>query len=181
MKKIENVKEYAERLRKRVPTLYAKKTGDVTARIGKEGEEIATYVSDGTLETVNRVKRDENGALGVVVSTADGARGIVVDANGRTNTYIIDRKTFDRKYKDADRVSEERQLFQPKGEIQAFVQTEEDISITAPWGEEENLKAGSFLNVTDPNGIYGVAYEEFLQTYSLVGRTEPDVAPPNDT
>ena len=181
MKKIENAREYADRLRKRVSTLYAKKTGGVTARIGKEGEEIATYVSNGTLETVNRVKRDENGAPGVVVSMADGSRGTVVDENGRTNTYIIDRKTFDRKYKDADRVSEEKQFFQPKGDTQAFVQTEEDISITAPWGEEENLKAGSFLNVTDPNGIYGVAYEEFIRTYTLVGRTEPDAAPPNNT
>ena len=174
MKKIVNVREYVDRLRKHAPTLYAKKNGCVMARIGKEGEEIATYVSNGTLETVNHVKRDESGALGVVVSMANEDGGVVVDENGHTNTYIIDRKTFGQKYQDAYRVSEEEQLFQPKGGIQEFVQTEEDISIMAPWGEEENLKAGSFLNVTDPDDIYGVAYEEFMRTYSFVDKTEPD-------
>ena len=48
------------------------------------------------------------------------------------------------------------------------MQINEDISFMAPWGEEQVIKAGSFLNVTDYDDIYGIAREEFIKTYSFV-------------
>ena len=167
MKRIDNIQKYVETLRKTVPAISAKKNGGVIARVGKEGEEIRTFVSNGILETINCVKRDKNGDLGIVATTADSFGNRIIDENGHMNTYIIERKTFEEKYLDSERVTETDQLFNPRGGTQRFIQTNEDISFLAPWGEEEHLKAGGFLNITDPNSIYGIAYEEFILTYTI--------------
>ena len=169
MKKIEQIRAYAEGLQRKQPVLYAEKTGCILARIGKVGEEITTYVSNGTAETVNRVRPDGNGNPGIVATMADLSGNRIVDGNGCVNRIIIPRETFDRKYRDAARVSEQEQLFRPAGGAQEFVRTDEDIFFTAPWGTEQNLKAGSFLNITDPDEIYGIAYEEFMMTYTIIG------------
>ncbi|MBR0113056.1 MAG: hypothetical protein IJM02_04850 [Clostridia bacterium] len=172
MKKIGNIIEYVDSLKQKTPLTLAKKRGFIIARKGKENEEIATYVSNGILETVNTVILDENGEPGIVVSMADSDGKKIIDDNGHTNTYIVDRNTFNEKYLDADKVSEDEQLFKPKGGTQEFIQTSEDISFTAPWGKEENLKAGGFLNITNLDNIYGIAYEEFMRTYTILSETE---------
>ena len=170
MKKIENVKKYVEELRKESPVLHAEKNGYVLARIGMEGEVIVTYVSDGTLETVNHVKRDENGDLDVVVTMADPEGNAIVYEDGRVNVHLISRSVFNQKYEDDDHAlnSQKELLFKPKGGIQEFAQIKEDVSFRAAWGEEQVIKAGSFLNVTNPNDVYGIAQEEFMQTYSII-------------
>lgn len=89
MKKIEDVKKYVEELRKESAVLQAEKNGFVLARIGMEGEVIVTYVSDGTLETVNHVKHDENGDLDVVVTMADPEGNAILYKDGRVNVHLI--------------------------------------------------------------------------------------------
>ena len=172
MKKIGSIRAYAEKLQKDHPALRAEKTGCVLARIGRVGEEITTYVSNGTLETTNRVRPDEKGNPGIIATMADASGNRIQDAGGRFNTIIIPWETFERKYRDASGVSENEQLFRPAGGVQEFVQIGEDISFMASWGTEQRLKAGSFLNVTDPDDIYGIAQEEFRMTYSVLNGEE---------
>ena len=166
MKTIDNIREYADGLRKKKTVSHAVKTGCILARIGRTGEEVTTYVSGGITETINHVRLDGNGRPDIVATMADASGDRITDRYGRTNTIIIPRETFDRKYINADRVSGEEQLFRPAGAVQEFIQIDEDITFTAPWGEAQYLQAGSFLNITDPEDIYGIAYEEFMQTYS---------------
>ncbi len=170
MKKLTDIREYAEAIKKLRGSFRAEKCAGVMARIGREGEEVATYVANGTLETVNRVKRDENGDLDVVVTTTDAEGHVIVYGDGRTNVHLIPRAKFDRKYRrDGEEVNTERELyFRPAAGIQEFVRIDEDISFIAAWGEEQVLKAESFLNITDPGDIYGISYEEFVQTYRAV-------------
>ena len=170
MKKIDDIREYVENLKKVSPLRYAEKIGCVMARIGVEGEKIFTYVSDGTLETVNRVKRDENGNLDIVATMADPSGKKIIDEYGRTNTIIVPRKTFERNYLCALQPLQTQieQVYKPKGEVRQFIRIDEDISFKASWGEAQNLKAGSFLNITDSEDIYGIAYEEFMHTYLFV-------------
>lgn len=177
MKTIDNIREYADSLRRKRPVLCAVKTGCVMARTGRVGEAVTTYVSSGITETTNYVRQDGNGRPDIVATAADASGNRITDSFGRTNTIIIPRETFDRKYTDAARVSGEEQLFRPAGVIQEFVQTDEDIAFRAPWGEAQRLQAGSYLNITDPENIYGIAYEEFMRTYTFTDEKECGQAP----
>ena len=56
-----------------------------------------------------------------------------------------------------------------------MMQIKEDITIYVPWGENgalipQHLRAGSWLNIEDVNDIYGIAEEEFKETYSQCDR-----------
>ena len=53
----------------------------------------------------------------------------------------------------------------------------EAITIMSPWGEKQHLAAGSFLNITNPGDIYGIAAPEFNETYSILKQSvdAPDV------
>lgn len=42
----------------------------------------------------------------------------------------------------------------------------DSISFFAPWGSVMNLPKGSFINLTDENDIYGIARQEFFDTYA---------------
>ena len=99
---IENIKEYIENLKTKTPIVKAEKSGCILARIGQEGEQIKTFVSNGTLETINRVKKNNKGELDIVVTMANLQGEPVIDTNGHTNTYIIPRETFDKKYKNSE-------------------------------------------------------------------------------
>ena len=173
MKKIKDIRAYTDSLRETGSVVYAVKTGFVLARRGREGETVETYVANGMLETTNRVKRDEAGAIDIVVSTANAEGEKIVDAAGHTNTYVMTEKAFREKYANAEAVAETERLFRSRGKTQAFLRIPEDISITAPWGEEQDLKAGGFLNVTDPDDVYGIAYEEFSLNYAVKTETDP--------
>lgn len=161
-------KTYVANLKKESPIVKAKKTGFVLARLGIEGEKIETYVSNGTLETTNTVKVDENGNVGIIVTMVDKNKKAIVDNNGHTNTYIIPRKTFDSRYINADKVNENEQIFEVAGVPQDFIQIKEDIEIMASWGEVQALKAGAYLNVTNESDVYGIAEEEFKKTYCFI-------------
>ncbi len=169
---IENIEKYVENLKKENPIIKAEKSGCVLARIGIEGEKIETYVENGTLETVNTVKKDENGFLDVIITMASSSGEKIIDKNNHTNTYIIPRNTFNKKYQNADNLSINESFFKPAGSVQNFIQINEDIEIMASWGEMQNLKKGSFLNITKSDDIYGIAYEEFVKTYRIVDEKE---------
>ena len=109
---IENINEYITKLKENKPAIKAQKTGYVLARIGVVGEQIETYVENGTLETVNCVKVDENGNPGIVITMANSDRKAVIDKNGHTNTYIIPRITFNKKYQNSEKVCETEQIFE---------------------------------------------------------------------
>ena len=164
---IENIKEYIENLKTKMPIVKAEKSGCILARIGQEGEQIKTFVSNGTLETVNRVKKNDKGKLDIVVTMASLNGEPVIDNNGHTNTYIIPRETFDKKYKNSENVGINEKFFKPTWGVQDFIQINEDIEIMASWGEIQKLKKGSYLNITNEKDIYGIALEEFNQTYSF--------------
>ncbi len=119
---IENINKYVENLKEKKNILKAQKSGCVIARFGIENEEIKTFVENGTLETINKVKRDEEGNLDVIVTRADLSKNKVYDIFGHTNTYIIPFRTFLKKYENADSLTFEESFVKPKGCIQELVQ-----------------------------------------------------------
>lgn len=128
------------------------KSVGVRAVPGTPGERIETVLKNGLKETENTVGTDpETGAPDWIVTGKDGERYVVTDASFR-----------ERYRPDPD----EPGVFLPAGKPVQAVRIRENIRFTAPWGEEEMLRAGGWL-MLDPGGIYGVEEEAFLATYRM--------------
>ena len=127
------------------------------------GEAIETVLADGTVETSN---------------VANAGDWIVTNPGGEQ--YIVPADKFAKKYEAATDLG--AGWFKPKGGPQKFVQIPRDMKVMASWGEEQTLKKGAYLNVTNPEDIYGVAEAEFHDTYKLLfsadsALTSSEIAP----
>lgn len=162
-----DAKEYAQNiiLKQGVKPKAAQKFSRIVARPGIVGERITTYTKTGLVETVNEVKLDPqtNKPGWVVAKVIDGE--VAIDEYGHKNEWIISDSTFSKKY-DID--PEDNGLYKPKGDAQLFIQINENITFPSPWGGDMNIKAGGYLNVTNMNKVYGVAEEEFKETYKFI-------------
>ncbi len=155
-RKIENIKEYlAEGLKsKRFQAKTYQKSGEITARVGKIGEEILTVMANGLQETKNTVTADENGNPGWVVTNFTGEQ------------YIVSDLAFRQKY---EKIVGTEEKFKPVWNPITAVQIDENICFTAPWGETQNLVAGGYLVFNkDFNDVYGIQQEEFIETYGII-------------
>ena len=152
-------------------TLAAVKKGAVLARRAREGETVDVWTGDGNLEGSEMAGRGD-----MILTRADEDGSPVTDSRGHTNSWIMAEKDFFAKYEPED---PESGLHQPAGGLQFFVQAGDNISFRAPWGEIQKIRRGGFLNITKKNDIYGIAREEFEETYQvqeMVG-TDVDVLP----
>lgn len=155
-RKIENIKEYlTDGLKRgRVRSNTYQKSGEITARVGKIGEEIVTIMANGLEETKNVVTVDESGNPGWVVTNSTGEQYIVSDA------------VFKNKY---ERITETENRFKPIWNPITAAQIDENICFAAPWGETQNLIAGGYLVFNkDFNDIYGIQEDEFNKTYEMI-------------
>ena len=145
----------------------ARKSECVLARPAVEGEEILTYTQNGRLEA------PETGQAGCWhLTRCDGEGRPRVDTFGHTNCWQVDDATFRKKY-DWEQMRPSDGFTRPRGGVQRFVRVSQDIAFPKPWGENgsdvhQTLDAGGYLNVTDPEDVYGVAEEEFLALYEAV-------------
>ncbi len=129
------------------PAHYAK-SARIQARPAQEGEKIVTVLKDGTQETEN---------------IANDGDWVVTNPSGEQ--YIVPGEKFAQKYEPAEELGEG--WYKPTGLPQTFIQIHRELKIKASWGEQY-LGSGSFLNITKPEDVYGVAEEEFKETYELV-------------
>lgn len=149
MTEISDIKSYVEeKMANGQKTYLYAKTARIKARPGVVGEEIVTVMADGHTETKNTVKE-----------------GDMVAKNPSGEEYIIDAKTFAKKY-ELDPANPKQ--YRPKGGAQEFLVLKEDVQFTAPWGEKMDIKAGGVLNVSGRNSgdIYGIQRKEFNETYA---------------
>lgn len=136
-----------QRARKDYSPKYYAKSARISARPGKVGEEIITVMKDGHKETKNTVKNE----------------GDMVATNPSGEQYIIDAKTFAKKY-EIDPSNPEQ--YRPVGGPQEFITLKENVMFTAPWGEKMMIKKGGALNVTNMDDIYGIQQAAFQETYA---------------
>lgn len=165
-----NAAEYVEYLKSiGAPFDRFYKFAKVLARQGMEGEEIKTIMANGLEETVNSVKVDaESGQPDWVIKNPGGEEYIITDKNFKKRYEITGEENL-----------EEFSVYSSKRAEITAVQIKENVSFTAPWGSEMNIAAGGYLVVNNPTDIYGIQYEEFLQTYKPVEGEAPTQRPNN--
>lgn len=155
-RKIDNIKEYlTDGLKSgRFQSNTYQKSGEITARVGKVGEEIVTIMANGLEETKNVVAADDNGNPGWVVTNSTGEQYIVFDS------------VFKKKY---ERIAGTDDRFKPIWNPITAAQIDENICFNAPWGETQNLIAGGYL-VFDKgfDDVYGIQEDEFNKTYDMI-------------
>lgn len=155
-RKIENIKEYLTEALKsgKFQSKTYQKSGEITARVGKIGEEILTVMANGLQETKNTVTVDENGNPSWVVTNSTGEQ------------YIVSDSVFKKKY---ERIAENRDRFKPIWNPITAAQIDENICFTAPWGEVLNIVSGGYLVFNkDFDDIYGIQEDEFNKTYDMI-------------
>lgn len=140
----------------------AEKKGAVLARAAIPGEKTDVWTKNGNLESLETAKEDE-----LILTRADDDGRPVVDEHGHVNSWKISRKTFEEKY-DAEHPLETG-VYKPAGGPQKFVKLAENVCFIAPWGSPQKIRKGGYLNITDPGDVYGIAEEEFKETYRVVG------------
>lgn len=116
----------------------------------KGGEHIMTKLTDGTVEVSDHV--------------AKAGEWIVTNPGGEQ--YVVESAKFAKKYEKAAELGDG--WFKPKGAPQKFRKIKYDMTIRASWGEEQLLRKGAYINVTDMSDIYGVAEKEFADTYKSI-------------
>ncbi len=154
--KIENIKEYlTEGLKSgKFQSKTYQKSGEITARVGKIGEEILTVMANGLQETKNTVTADENGRPGWVVTNSTGEQ------------YIVKDVVFKSKY---EKIEETEDGFRPVWNPITAVQIDENICFVAPWGEIQNIVKGGYLVFNkDFDDVYGIQEDELNKTYSMI-------------
>ena len=167
-KKIDNVMQYVkDGLANGIFVPFqAEKFARIIARRGNIGESVVTWsIKDNKpiIEKDSKVTLDsETNQPGWVVTKAFEDGTPVIDEFGHTNDWIIEDSTFIKKYElEADGI------YRPVGGVQVFVQLTEDVSL-AQWGGYEDIGAGGYINITNPDDIYGISFRDFQDTYKIV-------------
>ena len=153
--------------------IEAYKFARIMARPGIVGEEVISWSVDSigneVKEKVDTVSLDEEtNNPGWVVTKTDEDGNIILDNNGHSNDWIISDSTFKKKYE----IDENNPtLFKPKGGVQTFVQIPDNITLNQ-WGSDMNIAAGGYINITNPDDMYGISERDFEDTYKVVDTLE---------
>ncbi len=92
--------------------------------------------------------------------------GNFILTNPNDKQYIVDGAKFANEYEEAAELGED--WFKPKSGTQRFRQLKTDMKIITPQGEEQILKKGSYVNVTDMMNAYGIPEQEFKDTFKSI-------------
>ena len=176
-----DAKEYAGQMQFNFQQpVTARNKSCVLAKVSVPGELLQTWNQDGTLKTEERGKA---GYFTLTECYSDGSP--VTDAGGHVNQWQTDTAELQQNYQtDSLLQTDPRQadpqygiFLKAQGKQQQFLQVPEDINIAVPQGEcgemiTQNLPRGSWLNITNPNEIYGLSNEEFYRMYEMVPEQE---------
>lgn len=154
----------------------AEKSGYIIAREAKEGERVDVMTQNGNHEASEIAKKGD-----WIVTRADEDGNPILDENGNRNSWIVSDDVIDEKYEEHGYANREEVFFKPLGETQEFMRVQEDVAVMVPWGENGEdipltVDKGGYLNITDRDDVYGIAENEFNETYRIteVVRSEVD-------
>ncbi len=147
----------------------AEKYTRIMAVQGNVGDEVISWSMDSNgnevKEKVASVTLDsQTNEPGWIATKLDEEGKPVIDKNGHLNKWIINDSTFKKKY-ESDIANPG--LFKPTGGPQAFVEINDNI-ILEQWGREMKIAKGGFINITNPEDMYGISKQDFEDTYKFI-------------
>ena len=102
-----------------------------------------------------------------IVIKADSNGEPIIDENGHDNRWIIDNDTFNKEYeKDIDSL-----VYKPKDGVQKFVRITDNVILDSR-GCDMKIAKGGFINITNPNDLYGISKRDFEDTYKIIDALE---------
>lgn len=165
-------KQYMADLRKNgAKTISAKKSGKIVI-MDPETEtvngEFTTYTSQGNAEASEKLADDA-----VLIARADENGKPFVDDFGHTNMWQIKEEKLRTRYADIPEEIRPGMAFDPASVPQDFVQVDKDVAVMCPWGENgrlipQTVDAGGYLTSASANDCYGIAADEFANTYAVL-------------
>ena len=154
--------------------VLARKNGYIHVYKAEEKKVIQVWTKNGNLESEEEILPGQ-----LLVTRSDKIGHPVVDSNGHTNSWRIDIEVLRKKYDfDEDTLDRDGDVVAvPKGGVQVFKKLTEDTVFMKPWGEggalvEQKILAGGWANITDLSDVYGIAAEEFSETYEIIDPME---------
>lgn len=138
----------------------AERFARIIARRGNTTEEVISWSVDNDGKEIKEKVAIVNDGDWIATKVNDLGE-VIIDNNGHANEWIIDGETFKKKY-EVD--PENEYLFKPKGGVQVFVQIPDNI-ILEQWGSDMKIARGGYINITNPNDMYGISERDFLDTY----------------
>lgn len=158
--------------------IEAVKTARIIAVQGNVGDVVVSWSEDSMGNEVREKEAvvsldEETQQPGWIVTKADENGNAVVDGNGHTNQWIISDSKFRAKYEE-DIMNPG--VFKPKGATQMFVQIPDNI-ILHQWGDDMQIAAGGYINITNADDMYGISARDFADTYKVseVSKKDSDV------
>lgn len=147
--------------------IEAEKFGRVIARSGVEGETIISWSVDENGKSICEKTTvvgisSKTGKVQDVLTKADDNGEPIVDAHGKLNQWVVD--TVDAKYERDVTLGEG--VYKPKGGVQIFVRIPDNI-ILSQWGSDMKIAAGGYINITNPDDMYGISERDFTDTYRV--------------
>lgn len=151
----------------------AVKFARIMARQGNVGETVISWSVDSNGNEIKekeaKIELDkETNEPGWIATKVDSEGNIVIDNNNHANQWIIDDSTFKKKY-EVD--PENPSICKPKGGPQIFVQIKDNI-ILNQWGSDMQIAAGGYINITNPDDMYGISERDFTDTYVFSDETK---------
>lgn len=155
--------------------IRAEKNGYIIARKAEDGERVNVTTQNGNHEASETAKKGD-----WIVTRADEDGHPVLDENGNRNSWIVGDDVISQKYESQGYANREELFFKPNGGEQEFMRVQEDVAAMVPWGENgENIPLtvdkGGYLNITDPDDVYGIAEDEFNETYAVTETIRSEV------
>ena len=153
---------YAEENKDRAFSAQKKANTFVSVRRAVEGEKITVYNKSNTGE---EHEAEEIGIAGRYILTRCDAKGNpILNENGKPNEWQIEADKFENTYSLRD-----DGLASPKQEERIMLRADRDFTIYRE-NRVQNVKAGDYLNITNPDRIYAVSKKEFEDTYEPLPR-----------
>lgn len=147
--------------------MRAERNGYATGHPAEPGEKVSVMTPDGQKEVQETAKP---GDWVITRAYKDGTS--YVDKNGNTDTQLINEETLAKKYIGWLEQGENVWMFESDSQYQDFMRVSENVALSVP-GENgapvtQYIKEGGWLNITDMNNVYGIAEQEFAETYDIV-------------
>ncbi len=151
--------------------IQAEKVAKIAAKRGKLGEKVISWSVDRegkpVKEKIDYITNDsKTNKPGWIITKVDENGKIIIDNNGNSNQWIMKDSLFQKKY---ILDTETKGLYKPIGETQEFVQIKENLTLFQ-WGENMNIASGGYINITNPNKMYGIAKRDFDDTYHKINK-----------